>query len=214
MSTKVELTIDGKKIEAQAGEKILWAALDNGIYIPHLCSGREDHTPFAACRLCFVEIEGYGRPVASCTEGAAQGMIINTRSEKLDRLVGTGFEMLMSNHRTNCKDCSRNRNCALQTIAKERKLKLKPPRLQKLDKDLPIDDTAEKIIQDPNKCVLCGRCILACREKGTGVLGFSHRGFDRMLTTFGGAPLGVSDCNNCTACAAACPVGAMVLKNL
>ncbi|MFZ5631278.1 MAG: 2Fe-2S iron-sulfur cluster-binding protein [Bacillota bacterium] len=212
MSGKVKITIDGKVIEVNAGEKILWAALDNGIYIPHLCSIRENHAPFASCRLCFVEIEGYPRPVTSCTEGAAGGMVIHTRSERVDRLVRTGFEMIMSNHRTDCKACPANRSCTLQKIARERKLPLKPARLPKLDRDLPVDDTAENVLYDPNKCVLCGRCVWTCRKNGTGTLGFARRGFDRMVTTFLGAPLGESGCNGCTVCASACPVGALAVK--
>ncbi|MCL6610186.1 MAG: (2Fe-2S)-binding protein [Peptococcaceae bacterium] len=212
MSGKVRITIDGKAIETAAGEKILWAALDNGIYIPHLCSIRENHSPFASCRLCFVEIEGYPGPVTACTEGAAEGMAVRTRSERVDRLVRTGFEMIMSNHRTECGVCPKNRSCALQKIAKERGLRLKPGRLEKLDRNLPVDDTAESIIYDPNKCVLCGRCVWTCKKTGSGTLGFAKRGFDRMVTTFLEAPLGESGCSGCSACAEACPVGALALK--
>ncbi len=212
MSRKVRITIDGKPVETNEGEKILWAALDSGIYIPHLCSIRESHSPFSSCRLCFVEIEGYPRPVTACTEGAADGMTVSTRSQRLDRLVRTGFEMIMSNHRTQCRVCPRNRNCALQKIAGERKLKLNAARLARLDRSLPVDDTAENMIYDPNKCVLCGHCVWTCRNRGNGVLGFAHRGFDRMMTTFLGATLGESGCNGCDACALACPAGALTTK--
>jgi len=212
MADRIKITIDGKEIEAAPGEKILWAALDNDIYIPHLCAGRGVHPPSASCRLCFVEIEGYAQPVPSCTQEVTGGMVITTRSDRVDRIIGTGFEMIMSNHRTDCKACPKNRSCELQKIARERKLRLKPPRLPRLDRDLPVDDSAAAIKHDPNKCVLCGHCIRACREKGVGVLGFARRGFERVVTTFNGAPLGESGCNNCTACALACPVGALTLK--
>jgi len=64
----VSFTIDGKRIIAPEGEKVLWAALDNGIYIPNLCGIREAEEPAASCRLCFVEIEGKKEPVTACTE--------------------------------------------------------------------------------------------------------------------------------------------------
>lgn len=212
MSEMVRLTIDGKSIESPAGEKILWAALQNGIYIPHLCALPGEASPFAACRLCFVEIEGYPRPVTACTEAVAGGMAVRTRSEQLDRLVRTGFEMIMSNHRIECKTCPANRRCALQKIAKERKWPLKPKRLPALERNLPVDESAPGIIYDPNKCVLCGLCVRACRRQGQGDLGFAHRGFNRMVTTFGDGPLGTGGCLDCGACMAACPVGALAAR--
>lgn len=212
MSEIVTFMIDGREVSAPAGEKILWAALDNGIYIPHLCAIHENGSPLAACRLCFIEIEGYPRPVTACTETVAPGLVVNTRSPRVDRLVQTGFEMIMSNHRLECKTCSRNGSCSLQKIARERGLRLKPRDLPVLQRNLPVDQSSAKIVYDPNKCVLCGRCVWTCRHKGRGILGFAHRGFDRMVTTFGEAPLGESGCDDCISCAEACPVGALTLK--
>ncbi|MCL6638514.1 MAG: (2Fe-2S)-binding protein [Firmicutes bacterium] len=212
MSERVRLTIDGKEIEVPAGRKVLWAALENGIYIPHLCALPDEEPPFAACRLCFVEIEGISRPVTACTQEVAAGMVIRTRSGQLDRLVRTGFEMIMSNHRIECKTCPANGRCELQKIAKERKWPLKPKRLPGLDRALPVDTSAPGIVYDPNKCVLCGRCVRVCRQKGLGDLGFAHRGFQRIVTTFGGRPLGEAGCLTCGACASACPVGALAAK--
>lgn len=212
MSEKITLTIDGKEVQARAGEKLLWVALENGIYIPHLCAMREQLTPFAACRLCFVEVEGKPRPVTACTEPVTEGMIVKTRSEQVDQLVRTGFELIMSNHRIDCKNCPRTGSCELQKIAKERKIPLKPKNLAKLDKDLPVDDSKKGIVYDPNKCILCGRCVIACRQERAGTLGFAHRGFDRRLTTFGDVPLGETNCSGCRACVKVCPVGARTEK--
>lgn len=206
---KVTISINGRKIQARAGSKILQVALDHGIYIPHLCDWQDRHLPFAACRLCFVEIEGKPGPVTACTELVADGLIIWTRSERVDQLVRSGFELIMSDHRLDCKNCSANGSCELQRIAKERKIPLKPKNLPLINKGLPVDNSKAGIIYDPGKCVLCGRCVLACREEGRGVLGFAGRGFDRILTTFCGQPLAKTSCNLCGACIKACPVGAM-----
>jgi len=213
MGDKVTITIDGQKITAVEGEILLWAALENGIYIPHLCAEQEvDGTPHASCRLCFVEVKERPAPVPSCTVPVSRNLVVNTRSERVDALVAAGFELIMSNHRLECKNCPANGKCELQRIAKERKLKLKPQNLPVLDKNLPVDDSADRIIYDPNKCVLCGRCVRACRTGGSGILGFTQRGYDRRVTTFGDAPLGDSGCTGCGECATACPVGAMSLK--
>lgn len=209
MSEKVCITIDGQKISATKGEMLLWVALENNIYIPHLCAYREEtENPPASCRLCFVEVEGRPAPVPACTLPVYEGMVINTRSEQVDTLVAAGFELIMSNHKLDCKNCSANGNCALQQIAKARKLRLKPQSLPMLDKNKPLDDSVAGLIYDPNKCVLCGQCIRACRRSGSGILGFTQRGFQRAVTTFGTLTLQESGCTNCKECVQACPVGA------
>lgn len=212
MSEKVKIYIDGKEVMATAGEKLLWAALDNDIFIPHLCGIRENETPHASCRLCFVEVEGYTRPVTSCTEIVKENMVVSTRTPAVNRLVETAFAMLMSNHRLECKKCPANGTCQLQIIARKRGLKLKPKELPVLDKNLPLDDSSPLLMYDPNKCVLCGRCVWACRQLGAGTLGFAARGYQREVTTFNRQPLGQSSCNACGACAEACPVGSLSLK--
>ncbi|MCF8010002.1 MAG: (2Fe-2S)-binding protein [Clostridiales bacterium] len=212
MSKTVNLTIDDKQVSAQEGEMLLWVALENDIYIPHLCA-MKDYTPYAACRLCFVEVEGKKAPVTSCTQPVYENMVVHTRSERVDELVKKGFELIMSNHHLDCKNCPGNKNCELQKIAKARKLPLKPKKLiQQVNEELPIDDSMDKIVYDPRKCVLCGKCITACKENGNGILNFAHRGIDRVITTFGNISLKEAGCLDCGACAEVCPVGARSIK--
>jgi len=210
----VSLTIDGKKITASEGTKLLWAALDNGIYIPNLCALRDSSEPMSACRLCFVEVEGKEKPVTACTEAVTEGMVVNTRGEKALRLVRTAFELLMASQVVDCAHCARNGSCELQKIAHHLKVKLTSKRFRKLLRELPVDDSNPLFIYDPNKCVLCGRCIWVCQQRlGIGVLGFAHRGFKRMVTTFGGEPIGESTCQECGDCVRVCPTGALVFKD-
>jgi len=210
----VSLTIDGRKITAPEGENLLWVALDNGIYIPNLCALRDKPEPSASCRLCFVEVEGKEQPVTACTETISEGMVVNTQGARALRLARTAFELLMASEPADCARCPANRSCELQTIARHLGAKLKSKRLRKLLRELPIDDSNPQFVYDPNKCVLCGRCLWVCRQRlGVGVLGFAHRGFERVVTTFGDEPIGELRCQDCTECVTVCPTGALVLKD-
>lgn len=209
----INLIIDGKEIKAKKGEKILWAALDNGIYIPNLCALREREPPFGACRLCFVEIEGRGEPVTACTEPVDEGMVVYTDKPRALRLRRTALELMVSDHPLECRTCPRNRSCDLQHIAAFLKVKLR--RTEHLrefpQKSLPIDASNPLFIFNPNMCLLCGKCVWVCHKQG-GVLDFSCRGYETRVSTFDNIPLADTKCNSCGHCVAVCPVAAFVPK--
>ena len=207
---RVTVFIDDKEIKAPEGEKLLWAALDNGIYIPNLCAIEEKDLPHASCRLCFVEVEGHPRPVTSCTLPVTEGMKVTTRSPRVDRLVKTAFELLISDHRLGCAKCPARGRCELHKIARERGLKLSRKRFPYLDREAHKDESTDVFGFDSSRCVLCGRCVWVDRHKAkAGVLGFSRRGMERRVATFDESQLANFDCTNCHLCVEACPVGAM-----
>jgi bidirectional [NiFe] hydrogenase diaphorase subunit len=213
MSDQITITIDGQQIKVKPGQKLLWAALDNGIYIPHLCAIREEERPNASCRLCFVEIKGINHPVTSCTRTVEDNMIVKTRSPRIDRLVKTAFELIISDHNLKCSECPANKNCALQTIARERGIRLKQKRFKSIVGEFELDDSPEVFAFDRSRCVLCGQCIWADRvEAKVGAIGFTNRGIKRIVTTFKDLPLAESICTQCTLCVDACPVGALYYK--
>lgn len=211
--TRVTLTIDGKTVQAAEGSLLLWAALESGIYIPNLCALPERPIPFAGCRLCMVDIEGRPEPVAACTETVREGMVVATRSARVLRLQRSAFALILSAHHLECGLCGKNKRCALQQIAKHLKVPLKPGRLPLLQRELAPDDSHPLFRYDPNKCVLCGKCVWVCNEKvKAGILHFAHRGFETMVTTFGNGPLAQADCTQCLQCVEVCPVGALLAK--
>lgn len=206
----IKVIIDNQEIKTKEGEKILWVALDNGIYIPHLCALREKELPFAGCRLCFVEteIQGKKRLSTSCSEPAKDGMIILTNTEKINCLRRSAFELIMTDHYIDCKNCVKKKSCELIKIATYLKVKIKPQKLKSVLKEKPIDTSHPKIIYNPNKCIKCGKCVFVC----DGILNFSGRGFETEITTFNKEPLALSGCVDCEKCIYTCPTGALSKK--
>ena len=208
----VTVTIDGVEVKARQGTNLLWVALDNGFYIPNLCAMRQVNPPFASCRLCFVEIEGRNAPVTACTEKVSDGMVVHLNTPRVKKLRNTAFELLLSHHHLDCRNCAKNRNCELQNTAARLGLKLKLKRFRYIPRELPVDSSHTLFTYDPNKCVLCGKCVWVCHEQGTGILDFAFRGIDTIVTTMAGIPLSEVGCSSCLACVAVCPVGALVAK--
>jgi bidirectional [NiFe] hydrogenase diaphorase subunit len=169
--------------------------------------------PFGSCRLCFVEVEGRRSPVTACSIFVEDGMVVHTATPKTKRLRRTAFELLLSHHHLDCRNCAKNRNCELQRIAAHEGFKLKLERYRRIPRALTVDDSHPLFIYDPNKCVLCGKCVWTCQEHGIGIIDFAHRGLDTKVSTFDGIPMIDTSCSSCLACVQVCPVGAMVEKD-
>jgi formate dehydrogenase major subunit/NADH-quinone oxidoreductase subunit G len=152
-------------------------------------------------------------PVTACTEPVSEGMVVHTNTPWVNRLRRTAFELLLSHHHLDCRHCAKNRNCELQSIAAILKFKLKLVRFQPIPRELPVDDSHPLFSYDPNKCVLCGKCVWVCQNQSVGTLDFSFRGIEARVSTFNNVPLAESNCNSCLKCVEVCPVGALVAKD-
>lgn len=207
----IKLIIDGLEISAQKGRTVLQTALENGIYIPHLCY-HEDLKPAGICRVCLVEVNG--QMLVSCHTPVEEGMVVVTGSPAVEKVRRVAVELLVADHHANCLVCGKNNDCKLQEVTNF--VAVDPGCLKEL-KALelePLDDTHPFIVKDHNKCVLCGICVRTCYEiQGAGAINFAFRGYATKISTFGDKPLKESSCESCGECMARCPVGALLPKN-
>ena len=209
----ITLTIDGRQVEAPKGATVLEAALAADMYIPTLCHD-PDLKPYGACRLCVVEIEGMRGLVSSCTTPAAEGMVVHTETPKVNLARRVAVELIMANHRGDCLTCAKNQFCELQKVARYIGIEQEHfDRLRKSTQVLPIDKSHPAFDRDPNKCILCAKCVRACHEvAGVGAIDIAFRGYAAKVSTFGDKPITESICESCGECVERCPTGALLPK--
>lgn len=199
------ITIDGKKLDVPENKNILECALDNGIYIPHLCH-HKDLSPLGSCRMCIVEMGGQEGVTPACTLKAKEGMQIRTKSPEIDRLRMLALELLLTGHPEDCSTCPKYGNCELQTLIQY--IGPKTGRLKMRTKGFRTQEDNPLIIHDMNRCVLCGRCVRACNElRGVKVLQYQKKDMETYVGTIHDKLLKDADCRFCGACAEVCPTG-------
>lgn len=206
--SSITLTIDGRQCRTAPGNTVLEAAREAGIFIPTLCD-HPDLKPRGACRLCLVEIEGARGVNTACTTPATEGMVVRTATPALYELRRGILELLLIDHPDDCLSCRKNQRCELQWLAAY--FGLGGRRISQSDSLKPIDDSNPFFGRDPNRCVLCGRCIGACEEiQGIAAIDFGFRSQHTKIVAGMDSPLAMSNCVSCGECFAHCPTGALV----
>ncbi len=210
----VSLTIDGQQVFADEGTTILQAAQQKGIEIPTLCF-HPRMRPLGFCRLCLVEVEGINKPVTSCNTPVVEGMKVTTNSEALVEQRKEILSMLLETHPTEeCLVCEKSGSCELQEQAYQMGCLVK--RSYILTDEVAAADDNPHIIRDPDKCIMCGRCIRVCSEvvqrfvyelKGGGLESRVVAGSEEKPSTLEDA-----GCVFCGNCVEVCPVGALTEK--
>jgi len=223
----VTLTIDGFAVTVPEGTSIMRAAAEAGIQVPKLCA-TDSIDAFGSCRLCLVEIEGRNGTPASCTTPVAAGLKVQTQNAKLKQLRRGVMELYISDHPLDCLTCSANGDCELQDMAGA--VGLRDVRYEAIDTHfrakntsgeanpqyIARDDSNPYFSYDPQKCIVCSRCVRACEEvQGTFALTIEGRGFDSRVS-FGAKSDDAlaSDCVSCGACVAACPTATLQEKSV
>ena len=213
MDKMINLKIDGVAVSVPDGTTILEAARQAGINVPTLCY-LKDLNQIGACRICVVEAnEGRGfRTVASCVYPVTEGMEVKTNSVAVQKSRKMTLELLLSTHDRKCLSCVRSDNCEFQKLCRDYGIEDEG----KFDGEKPhyeLDASSAHMIRDNNKCVLCRRCVAACKAQHVAVIGTNDRGIDTNISTGFGLPLADVGCVSCGQCIVACPTGALREKD-
>ena len=209
---KVNIKIEGQAYQVEEGLTILEAAKQCGYEIPSLCAFNNGECSLASCRVCLVEATGARGLVASCVYPVNEGMEIKISTPKAIEARRFSVELLLSNHSKDCQQCEKNGNCELLHVAKI--TGARDNKFLGAQTPVTVDQLTPSIIRDTSKCVLCGRCVVRCKEvHGFGILGFENRGFNTIVAPAENRSFADSPCILCGQCVNVCPTGALMEKS-
>jgi formate dehydrogenase major subunit len=201
--TVIPFTLNGRAVVASPGETLMRVAARSGIEIPHLCH-QEGLRPDGNCRACVVEIKGERVLTASCCRQPTPGMDVTTDSPRARHSQKKVLELLYAD----CPPTPRRDDCELEHWARE--LKVGSSRF--MARHAPAADLSHPAITvNLGACILCTRCVRACREiQVNDVIGLAHRGDQARIVFDLGDAMGASSCVACGECVRACPTGALM----
>ena len=203
----VNIKINNMSLSVPEGTTILEAARQASIDIPTLCF-MKDKNEIGACRMCVVEVKKARSLVAACVYPVFEGMEVFTNTERVRKSRKMTLELMLSTHDKKCLSCVRSTNCELQKLCRDYGVEDE----NRFEGEMPsykLDKSTPHLIRDNNKCILCRRCVAACKEQYVSVIGANNRGFD---TTIGCAfenELDNVPCVSCGQCIVNCPTGAL-----
>ena len=210
----VNVKINGIAVSVPKGATVLEAARYAGVEIPTLCFLKEINE-IGACRICMVEVSEGGRParlVTACVYPVSEGMEVVTSSPRIEKSRKTTLQMILSTHDRKCLTCVRSTNCELQKLCRDYGIE-DAGKYDGLNPQYAIDSSAPHLVRDNNKCILCRRCVAACKQQLVSVIGANDRGIDTHIAC--AFELGMDDvpCVSCGQCTVVCPTGALVERD-
>ena len=210
---KVHVTIDGIQVYVPDDYTILEAAKEINIHIPTLCF-LKDVSEIGCCRMCLVQIKGKKGLEAACVHPVYDGMEVRTHSPEIIKVRKKNMELILSNHPAICQSCTRSdSHCELQALANMLDVHFSNYKKyqETVNQNAAVDmDDGISIQRDPNRCVLCRRCISICNNIQTvGAISAINRGFNTIIGTAGNRGLDDTVCVSCGQCINVCPTGAL-----
>ncbi|MDA3845825.1 MAG: NADH-dependent [FeFe] hydrogenase, group A6 [Vallitaleaceae bacterium] len=207
----INFTINDQLVEVEPETTILEAAKQVGIHIPTLCY-HPDLAVKANCRVCVVEVAGMDKLQAACMTQVREGLVVETRSQRVREARRIVVELMLANHDQTCTTCDSNGTCELRQLAD--RLNIKENRYDQLLELSPIVGGNPSILRDMNKCIKCGRCIQVCNDiQQVGAIYNIGRSTDMYMGPAYKNDLTQSHCTFCGQCINVCPVGAIYEKN-
>ncbi len=211
MSDGITFTLDGAEVTAEAGETIWQVATRLGTEIPHLCYSPEPgYRADGNCRACMVEIEGERVLAASCIRTPADGMVVNTASDRAKKSRRMVFELLLADQAARA-DAHDGGSKFWHWADKVDVAASRFPAHEAPAPDLSHPAMAVNL----DACINCSLCVRACREvQVNDVIGMAARGAGaRIVFDFDDA-MADSTCVACGECVQACPTGALLPKSV
>jgi len=204
MADLINLTIDGKPVQATPGTLVINAAKQAGIEIPSFCY-YDGLTLQAACRMCLVEVEKTPKLQVGCTLPVAEGMVVHTNSPQVHEARKGTLEFLLTNHPLDCPVCDKGGECELQDMT----FRYGMGESRFLEQKLHVDEQqwSPVVFYDKPRCILCYRCVRICDEgMGVKALGVVNRG---AISEIAPNQFDHLKCDECGMCIDICPVGAL-----
>ncbi|WP_447985689.1 molybdopterin-dependent oxidoreductase [Nitrospira sp. Nam74] len=202
----IQLTIDGRAVEAKDGVSLYDVISSTGKIVPAMCY-HYTFDPFGSCGMCLVMVEGKKAPVRSCTAKATAGMQVRTEGDDLFQARKKAVEKHLSVHPLDCPVCDADGHCELQDMAFQHQVTNLANAKQKL---IPEDTRSLVLDFNMNRCIACGECINVCKDVlMIDALQFMKKGGFNQVVAKGDQPL---SCEFCGDCLAVCPVGAITNK--
>ncbi len=211
MSDPITFILDGREVEAAAGETIWQVARREGTEIPHLCYADEPgYRPDGNCRACMVEVEGERVLSASCLRRPSPGMKVATGNERSVAARRTVMELLLADQTE--REVAHDPNSRLWQWAD--RMGVSGSRFPAREA-LPPDPSHPAMRVHLDACIHCNLCVRACREvQVNDVIGMAYRGHGSKVVFDFDDPMGASTCVACGECVQACPTGALMEASL
>lgn len=202
--------VNGIEVSVPKGSTVLDAARAAGVHIPTLCYLKEINE-IGACRICLVEATGARGLVTACVCPVTDGMEIQTNTEKVQKARKMTLELILSTHNKKCLSCVRSTDCELQKLCRD--YGVEESSFEGFKPEFEIDNSMPHLVRDNNKCIVCRRCVAACKQQYVGVIGANNRGIDTCIGSPFDLPLDTTSCIACGQCTVVCPTGALTERD-